>query len=95
MIKIGEEKFSEAEVSVSYIFEINTNSDVRFITLTDFTASKKTSYAEYYKTTKEWDGDKKDISEIMNVLMSNKINIDNLADGFVEVYSNGKYQEFK
>lgn len=94
MIKIGKEQFNEADVSVLYIFEINTNNNIRFITLTDFTRSKSTSYAEYYTATKEWDGDKKSINDIMAVLMSYKLNIDKFKDGFVEVYSNGKTQEF-
>lgn len=95
MIVNNKKKVNEAELSVNQIFEINTNNNIRFITLTDFTASKKVSYAEYYKDSKEWDGDKRSVSDIMSILMSNKMNIDELGDGFVEVYSNGKWKEFK
>ena len=95
MIVNNKKKVNEAELSVDQIFEINTNNNVRFITLTDFTASKKVSYAEYYKDSKEWDGDKRSVSDIMSILMFNKMNIDELGDGFVEVYSNGKWKEFR
>lgn len=96
MIIDNKKPVKEAEsLKVNYIFEINTNEDLRFVTLTDFTRSKETSYGEYYKSTKEWDGDKRSLSNIMNVLMTNKLNIDKLGDGFVEIYSDGKYKEFK
>lgn len=83
------------DVSVNYIFEINTNGNVRFVTLTDYTASNTSSYAEYYTDFNEWDGDKKDINNILSVLMSQKLTMDKLGDGFTEVYSNGKTKEFK
>ena len=96
MVIDNKKSVQEADsVKVNYIFEINTNNNIRFITLTDFTRSKNVSYAEYYVATKEWDGDKRSVNDIMSVLMSNKLNIDKFEDGFVEVYSNGKIGEFK
>lgn len=79
----------------TYLFELNSRDNIRFITLTDFTASKEVSYAQYYIKTNDWDGDKKDIANIMGVLMKYKLNLNKLKDGFVAIYSNGKWEEME
>lgn len=85
----------EAVPMVSYIFEVTTQNNIKYITLTDFTTSKDVSEAQFYMNTNEFDGDKKSIMNIMSVLMSYKITADKLSDGFTEFYSDGKFKEFK
>ena len=85
----------EDGVKTNYILEINSRDNVRFVTLTDFTRSKEVSYAEYYTDKRDWDGDKKAIINILGVIMNNKLNFDKLKDGFVVIYSNGKWEEME
>lgn len=80
------------EAIVRYTLEINTDRNVRAVTLTDFAHSGEVSYAEYHMASKDWNGNKTSVSNIMLALMTDRINIDAIGDGMFEIYSDGKYR---
>lgn len=85
----------EEDLPVEYMFEINTCGNFKYVTLTDYTVSKGESYGEYCISTKQWDGDKIAIHNIMTALMNAKLDINKVEDGFIAVYANGKWKRYE